>query len=134
MTMRWGLIRQQEGTAGTHVGISVAQLCLIMGCKVITDYHRKALKRQLEQRVAVVPTSRGCVESPVASRHVDISVCVGAKPGVARPDAALVAVRSDVQYRLLCQCLRIVCHDPAVVWVPITRRSPSEIQKVIHQQ
>src|SRR5207245_10503499 len=100
MTMRWGLIRQQEGTAGTHVGISVAQLCLIMGCKVITDYDRRALKRQLEQRVAVVPTYRGCVESPVATRHVDIAICVGANPGLARTDAAFIPVTPNVQYRI----------------------------------
>src|SRR5437899_12659498 len=98
MTMRRWLIGQQQGTAGPHVGISVAQLCLIVRRKVITDHDRRALKRQLEHRVTVVPATRRSIESSVASGHVDIAVGVGARPSIAGPDATLVAVGRDVQY------------------------------------
>ena len=46
--MRARLIGQESGTAGTYVGVAVADALLIMRREVVADRERRSFQRQLQ--------------------------------------------------------------------------------------
>ena len=92
------------------------------------------MELELQQRVAVISSSRSSVKGAVAGGHINAAIRVRAQSRVARPDAAFAPVRRNVQHRLLLERLRVVRHHPAVVRIHVAGRAPRKIESLVREQ
>src|SRR5215475_8685091 len=108
-----GLVRKKCGAAGSDISVGFADALLIVRREVVADGERRAV--EFEDGVAVVAATVVGVERAVASGDVEVAFRVDGGSGIAEPDSGFAAVGIYVEDGLLCECLRVVGHHPAVV-------------------
>src|SRR6516165_12376758 len=120
--------------------VSHIKCSLIHGRKPIC-YRETASCAQLKSTVPVIATIRIRIECPIAGQEIQVSTAIRRRGATAHPDpAARVSKRSSeirrrVEYRIgnLDESGSSITNDPAVVWILVLMRGPSDIDHTVDQ-
>src|SRR5262249_21769490 len=124
-----GLVGKQQRAAGAYVGISFTDAVLVVGCEVVADRERRAVK--FKNRVAVVLAAGVGVKRAIARGYVEIARGIHSRTGVAEPDAGFRPVWVHIENGSLRERLCVVSHDPAMIGIDVTGRRPDDIDRVV---
>src|SRR5271165_7245492 len=90
--------------------------------------------RKFLDGIAVVNSSRVYVERPVAAGVIDVTRRVSGQPAAALPHSTAVPIGGYVVDHRLLQGSGVIAHDPSVIRMVITMRSPGDVDHAVVQQ
>ena len=87
--MRTGLISQEYRAAGSQIIITLIELSLIRGRKVINQPEILFLRAQFEDAVSEVAAVCCCIELSISRHDEDVAVIIRRRTGIALPNGTV---------------------------------------------
>src|SRR5262249_33159074 len=120
--------------------VSHIKCSLIHGRKPIC-YRQAARCAQLKSTVTVIATISIRIECPIAGEDIQVSKVIGRRRAATHPDPAArvskrsIEIRRRVKYRVrnLDESGSGITNEPAVVWIIVLMRTPTDIDHTVDQ-